>query len=112
MNPQNSFSQLASRVQRGEPSAARRYREEMKPELECMVRRALDQGAVSEWDARILSEVERVLTRSCGSLVRDSECLPGVVADRLCDRAIDRLQAQGRLRNPAPAFAGRETVLC
>jgi hypothetical protein len=114
MNPQNPFSQLALRVQRGEPSAARRYREEMKPEIECMVRRALDLDgeAVSDWDEKILGEVERVLQRSHGSLARDSACLPAVIAERLCDRMIDRLQAQGRARNPAPAFAGRETVLC
>jgi hypothetical protein len=112
MNTQNPFSQLALRVQRGEPSAARRYREEMKPEIEGMVRRALDYGAVSDWDQKILGEVERVLARSQGFLERDSDCLPAVVAERLCDRMIDRLQAQGRTRNPAPAFAGRETVLC
>jgi hypothetical protein len=112
MNTQNPYSQLALRVQRGEPSAARRYREEMKPELEDMIRHALDYGVVSARDERILREVEQVLVRSRGSLRRDSDCLPGVVAERLCDRMIDRLQAEGRIRNPAPAFAGRETVLC
>jgi len=112
MNTQNPYSQLAVRVQRGEPGAARRYREKMKPELECMVRLALDEGPVSNWDQKILAEVDRVLTRNRGFLARDSENLPGMVAERLCDRMIDRLQAEGRARQPAAAFAARETVLC
>jgi hypothetical protein len=112
MNTQHPYSQLELRVQRGEPAAARRFREEMKPELETMVRQALDQGAVFASDKTILVEIDKVLARNRGILDRDSEHLPGVVAERLCDKMIDRLQAQGRASGPAPAFAARETVLC
>jgi hypothetical protein len=111
MDFENPFSQLADDVQRSRPGAARDYRREMKPKLEYWVRRALGAGAVDPWYRKILAEVERVLVRSGGFLTRDSDDLPGVVAERLCDRAIDDLQARGRGRHAAPACT-RETVLC
>jgi len=110
MNSQNLFTELAGRVRRGEPGAAGHFRREILPQLENMVRWDIRGRSPGPWHDAIRREMQRALSRSHPAA--DEESLTGVVAQRLCDRMIDNLQAQGRKLYPLPPAAAMQTIAC
>ncbi len=113
MSSPNPFARLALEVKRGVPSAARRFRQAMKPEVEFMIWRTLRHEIKDDpWEARIRTEVDYVVARSNPRLAPDAEGVVDAVAQRLCDALIDGLQREGSLHDRCGVLSARETIVC
>ena len=118
-NDKISLHDLAQQVREGGHGAAERFLEALRPQMQRMVRQTVRQhvgpdcyGTLTDQGRLILAEYHRFCRQGRAITGLSGDEIVARVADRLCETAVRRLEAEGRALYGTPVCQGALETVC